>query len=79
MNKPDDENAPKTPEDAPVRSDVEASQGGRQRYTVWVLLLSVLLAVLVGTALLSNTEDLDPEATQGASASDAVEESAGEN
>lgn len=79
MNKPDDEKTPGTENDAPVRSDVEASQGGRQRYTVWVLVLSVLMAVLIGTALLSNTEDLDPEPAQGANAGDTVEESVGQN
>lgn len=38
----------------------EARQGGAPRVTVWVLLASILLAALVGAALLTNTDEFPP-------------------
>jgi hypothetical protein len=41
-------------------SETKAKQGGGPRVTVWVLLASILLAGLVGAALLTNTDEFPP-------------------
>jgi hypothetical protein len=45
----------------PVRTEVQAKQGTGPRIMVWVLLFSVLLAIIVGGTLLSNKEELGAE------------------
>jgi hypothetical protein len=46
--------------------EVPVKQGGRSRITVWVLLFSILLAIIIGGVLLSNTDELQQNTTQSA-------------
>jgi flagellar basal body-associated protein FliL len=46
-----------------VRStETKAKQGGAPRVTLWILLVSILLAAIVGFMLLSNTDEYPPSA-----------------
>ena len=45
----------------PVRTtETKAKQAGPPRVTLWVLLVSILLAAIVGIMLLSNTDEFPP-------------------
>lgn len=44
----------------PVRSETKVKQGGPPRVTLWVLLVSILLAAIVGAMLLTNTDEFPP-------------------
>lgn len=44
----------------PVRSETKVKQAGPPRVTLWVLLISILLAAIVGTMLLTNTDEFPP-------------------
>jgi hypothetical protein len=45
----------------PVRStETKVKQGGPPRVTLWVLLVSILLAAIIGVMLLSNTDEFPP-------------------
>ena len=47
----------------PVReSETKVKQAGPPRVTLWVLLVSILLAAIVGFMLLSNTDEYPPSA-----------------
>lgn len=50
--------------DGPKYKDVPVKQGGRSKVTVWVLLFSILLAIIIGGVLLSNTDELQRNTTQ---------------
>jgi hypothetical protein len=41
-------------------SETKVKQGGPPRVTLWVLLASIVLAALVGAALLTNTDEYPP-------------------
>ena len=43
-----------------TRSETKVKQGGPPRVTLWVLLASIVLAALVGVALLTNTDEYPP-------------------
>jgi hypothetical protein len=45
-------------EAGPVRTEVQAKQGAGPRIMIWVLLFSLLLAIIVGGTLLSNRDEL---------------------
>ena len=53
-----DQNHPSNPGGQQSRTDVQARQGGRAKVTVWILLFSLLLAILIGGVLLSNTDEI---------------------
>ena len=44
----------------PVRSEVQAKQGGAPRLTVWVLVASLVLAVIVGAMLFTGADEVAP-------------------
>lgn len=58
-----DEAAPYTQHNdgrGPVRSEMQTRQAGAPRATVWILGFSILLALLVGGLMLSNTDEVPP-------------------
>jgi hypothetical protein len=44
----------------PVRNEIQTKQAGAPRATVWILGFSILLALLVGGMMLSNTDEVPP-------------------
>ncbi len=48
----------------PVRTETQAKQGTGPRIMVWVLLFSILLAIIIGGVLLSNTKEIAPGTAQ---------------
>jgi hypothetical protein len=44
----------------PARSETKVKQAGPPRVTLWVLLISILLAAIVGVMLLTNTDEFPP-------------------
>jgi hypothetical protein len=43
--------------DAPVKTGVRAKQGDRRTVTLWILVVSVILAAIVGWILIAGTEE----------------------
>ncbi|NJM33909.1 MAG: hypothetical protein HC850_03480 [Rhodomicrobium sp.] len=62
MTQNDTQRAPKT---SPVRSEVDAKQGTGPRVMIWVLLFSILLAVIAGGVLLNADDDLSSGVANG--------------
>jgi hypothetical protein len=54
----DRETAPHHDGAGPKRTEVQAKQGTGPRVMIWVLLLSLLLAIIIGGSLLTNTDEL---------------------
>ncbi|WP_088345383.1 MULTISPECIES: hypothetical protein [Rhodomicrobium] len=44
----------------PVRTETQTKQAGAPRATVWILGASILLALIIGGMLLSNTDEVPP-------------------
>jgi len=50
----------------PVRTEVQAKQGGAPKLTLWVLLGSLALAVIVGVMLMTDTYEVPPSEPRSA-------------
>lgn len=46
--------------DGPVKSEMQAKQGGTSKMTLWILVASLALAAIVGIVLYTNANDVAP-------------------
>ena len=50
----------RTDQRGPVRSEVQAKQGGAPSLTIWVLMGSLALAIIVGAMLFTGADEVAP-------------------